>query len=347
MVAGSTIARATLHNIDEIRRKDVRVGDTVVVHKAGDVIPEVVGPVLSLRPADAALFEMPTHCPSCGSPIMHEGDEVAYRCVSIDCPAQASERLLHWVSRPVMDIEVVGEKLVTALLESGLVRDVADFYSLTVEQVAALPTGRVYASKSKDHEKGDPVLVGLTTAQKAVANIQASREKPFSRVLFGLGMRHVGKTVAEALADAFGSLSALATASVDDIAYVDGVGPQIAQSVHDFLRVPDNLAVIERLRQAGVQLEGTSRKLKPQTLAGLTFVLTGTLERRTREQAGEELKAYGAKVSGSVSKKTSYVVAGEAAGSKLTRARELGVPVLDENALDEILSGGIIPAVLG
>ena len=347
VVAGSTIARATLHNIDEIRRKDVRVGDTVVVHKAGDVIPEVVGPVLSLRPADAALFEMPTHCPSCGSPIMHEGDEVAYRCVSIDCPAQASERLLHWVSRPVMDIEVVGEKLVTALLESGLVRDVADFYSLTVEQVAALPTGRVYASKSKDHEKGDPVLVGLTTAQKAVANIQASREKPFSRVLFGLGMRHVGKTVAETLADAFGSLSALATASVDDIAYVDGVGPQIAQSVHDFLRVPDNLAVIERLRQAGVQLEGASRKLKPQTLAGLTFVLTGTLERRTREQAGEELKAYGAKVSGSVSKKTSYVVAGEAAGSKLTRARELGVPVLDENALDEILSGGIIPAVLG
>ena len=347
VVAGSTIARATLHNIDEIRRKDVRVGDTVVVHKAGDVIPEVVGPVLSLRPADAALFEMPTHCPSCGSPVMHEGDEVAYRCVSIDCPAQASERLLHWVSRPVMDIEVVGEKLVTALLESGLVRDVADFYSLTVEQVAALPTGRVYASKSKDHEKGDPVLVGLTTAQKAVANIQASREKPFSRVLFGLGMRYVGKTVAEALADAFGSLSALATASVDDIACVDGVGPQIAQSVHDFLRVPDNLAVIERLRQAGVQLEGASRKLKPQTLAGLTFVLTGTLERRTREQAGEELKAYGAKVSGSVSKKTSYVVAGEAAGSKLTRARELGVPVLDENALDEILSGGIIPAVLG
>lgn len=347
VVAGSTIARATLHNIDEIRRKDVRVGDTVVVHKAGDVIPEVVGPVLSLRPADAALFEMPTHCPSCGSPVMHEGDEVAYRCVSIDCPAQASERLLHWVSRPVMDIEVVGEKLVTALLESGLVRDVADFYSLTVEQVAALPTGRVYASKSKDHEKGDPVLVGLTTAQKAVANIQASREKPFSRVLFGLGMRHVGKTVAEALADVFGSLSALATASVDDIACVDGVGPQIAQSVHDFLRVPDNLAVIERLRQAGVQLEGASRKLKPQTLAGLTFVLTGTLERRTREQAGEELKAYGAKVSGSVSKKTSYVVAGEAAGSKLTRARELGVPVLDENALDEILSGGIIPAVLG
>ena len=347
VVAGSTIARATLHNIDEIRRKDVRVGDTVVVHKAGDVIPEVVGPVLSLRPADAALFEMPTHCPSCGSPVMHEGDEVAYRCVSIDCPAQASERLLHWVSRPVMDIEVVGEKLVSALLESGLVRDVADFYSLTVEQVAALPTGRVYASKSKDHEKGDPVLVGLTTAQKAVANIQASREKPFSRVLFGLGMRHVGKTVAEALADAFGSLTALATASVDDIACVDGVGPQIAQSVHDFLRVPDNLAVIERLRQAGVQLEGASRKLKPQTLAGLTFVLTGTLERRTREQAGEELKAYGAKVSGSVSKKTSYVVAGEAAGSKLTRARELGVPVLDENALDEILSGGIIPAVLG
>ncbi len=347
VVAGSTIARATLHNIDEIRRKDVRVGDTVVVHKAGDVIPEVVGPVLSLRPADAALFEMPRSCPSCGSPVLHEEGEVAWRCVSIDCPAQASERLLHWVSRPVMDIEVVGEKLVAALLEAGLVKDVADFYSLTVDQLAELPTGRFYARAGKGHAAGDPIPVGLTTAQKAVANIQASRAKPYERALFGLGIRHVGKTVAELLAREFPSIEALAGADVERISQVEGVGPQIAQSVYDFLRVPDNMAVIERLRQAGVCFEGTQRQTRPQTLSGLTFVLTGTLEHRTREEATEALKELGAKVSGSVSKKTSYVVAGAAAGSKLTRAQELGVPVLDEDALDEILLSGNIGPDLG
>ena len=345
VVAGSTIARATLHNVDEIHRKDVRVGDTVVVHKAGDVIPEVVGPVLSLRPADAAPFEMPAHCPSCGSAVVHEDGEVAYRCVSIDCPAQASERLMHWVSRPVMDIELVGEKLVAALLDAGLVRDAADFYGLTVEQVASLPTGRTYTTTSKGHAAGDPVLVGTTTAEKAVANIQASRAKPFSRVLFGLGIRHVGKTVAEALAHAFGSLSALAAASVEQIASVDGVGPEIAQSVHDFLRIPENLAVVERLRAAGVRLEEeVPAQARPQNLAGLTFVLTGALERWTREEAGELLKELGAKVSGSVSKKTSYVVAGEAAGSKLAKARELGVAVLGEDDLAQILESGMPPA---
>ncbi len=347
VVAGSTIARATLHNIDEIRRKDVRVGDTVIVHKAGDVIPEVVGPVLSLRPAQAPLFEMPRTCPSCGSPVLHEEGEVAWRCVSIDCPAQASERLLHWVSRPVMDIEVVGEKMVAALLEAGLVRDVADFYDLTVDQLASLPTGRFYARAGKGHEAGDPIPVGLTTAQKAVANIQASRAKPYERALFGLGIRHVGKTVAELLVREFPSIDALARASVEDISQIEGIGPQIAQSVHDFLRVPDNLAVIDRLRKAGVCFEGAQRSEKPQTLAGLTFVLTGTLARHTREEATQALKEYGAKVSGSVSKKTSYVVAGEAAGSKLERARELGVPVLDEDALDEILLSGNIAPDLG
>lgn len=345
VVAGSTIARATLHNVDEIHRKDVRVGDTIVVHKAGDVIPEVVGPVLALRPAETETYRMPERCPSCGALVVHEEGEVAYRCVSIDCPAQASERLLHWVGRPVMDIEVVGEKLVAAMLDAGLVRDVADFYELTVDQVAALPTGRFYATTTKDHAAGDPVLVGTTTAEKAVANIQASRSKPFARVLFGLGIRHVGKTVAEALADAFGSIEALATAEPENIALVEGVGPQIAQSVHDFLHVPDNLAVIERLRAAGVQMsQQRVAQDRPQTLEGLTFVLTGTLQRWTREEAGEALKALGAKVSGSVSKKTSYVVAGEAAGSKLTKAHELGVAVLDEEGLAAILETGMPPA---
>ena len=345
VVAGSTIARATLHNEDEIRRKDVRVGDTVVVHKAGDVIPEVVGPVLAKRPANAVPFSMPLTCPSCGSPVMHEEGEVAYRCLSIDCAAQASERLLHWVSRPVMDIEVVGERLVGALLEAGLVRDPADFYGLTVDQVATLPTGRTYTTSGKGHQAGDPISVGRTTAEKVVANIAGSRSKPFARALFGLGIRHVGKTVAENLARSFGSIDALAAAEVDQIAFVDGVGPEIAESVHDFLRVPDNLEVIERLRAAGVQLEEASGTvLQPQTLAGLTFVLTGTLERWTREEAGEALKALGAKVAGSVSKKTSYVVAGAAAGSKLEKARALGVPVLDEDQLARVLQTGEAPS---
>lgn len=345
VVAGSTIARATLHNVDEVHRKDVRVGDTIVVHKAGDVIPEVVGPVLTLRPDGAEPFQMPARCPSCGAAVVHEEGEVAYRCVSIECPAQASERLLHWVSRPVMDIEAVGEKLVAALLEAGLVRDVADFYELTVDQVASLPTGRTYATSSKGHDAGDAVLVGATMAQKAVANIQDSRAKPFARVLFGLGMRHVGKTVAEALAHAFGSIEALAAAEPEQISSVEGVGPQIAQSVHDFLRVPDNLAVIERLRAAGVNMrEEEPAAGRAQTLAGLTFVLTGTLQRWTREEAGEQLKALGAKVAGSVSKKTSYVVAGEAAGSKLAKALELGIEVLSEDDLAQILATGLPPA---
>ena len=367
VVAGSTIARATLHNIDEIRRKDVRVGDTIVVHKAGDVIPEVVGPVLDLRPDDAVPFEMPEVCPSCGSPVVREGEEVAYRCVSIDCPAQAAERLLHWVSRPVMDIELVGEKLVAAMLEAGEVHDVSDFYGLTVEQVAALPTGRVYEKDVVGHRAGDPILrngkptgrtykdtvesrrageqatVGRTIAEKVVANIQASRTKPFARVLFGLGIRHVGKTVAETLAKRFGSIQALRAATPEQIAEVDGVGPEIAESVTDFLRVPENLAVIERLRGVGVQFEQDVAPTRPQSLAGLTFVLTGTLTRWSRDEAGSALKELGAKVSGSVSKKTSYVVAGEAAGSKLTKAVELGVTVLGEDDLARILETGEAP----
>lgn len=345
VVAGSTISRATLHNEDEIRRKDVRVGDTVVVHKAGDVIPEVVGPVLAKRPVDAVPFSMPETCPSCGSPVVHEEGEVAYRCLSIDCPAQASERLLHWVSRPVMDIEVVGERLVQALIEAGLVRDAADFYALTQDQVAALPTGRTYSTTTKTHSAGDPITVGATTAKKVIDNIRGSLAKPFSRVLFGLGIRHVGKTVAESLARAFGSIDALAAAEIDQIAFVDGIGPEIAQSVYDFLRVPDNLAGIERLRATGVQLrEAATNPGLPQTLAGLTFVLTGTLTHWTREEAGEALAQLGAKVSGSVSKKTSYVVAGESAGSKLEKARTLGVPVLDEDQLAHILETGEPPS---
>ena len=345
-VAGSTIARATLHNLDEIRRKNVREGDTIIVHKAGDVIPEVVGPVLSLRPADAVEFQMPTTCPSCGSPVIQEEGEVAFRCVSIDCPAQAVERLIHWGSRKAMDIDGLGDELINRMVEEGVLSDVADFYDkLTEETLANMPTGRVYDTDTADHLSGDSIPVGHTIAKKVMAKVEESKTRGLGRVLFGIGMRHVGANVAELLAQEFGSIQALATAPVEKIAEIPGIGPKIAESVHEFFSIPENVAVIERLRQAGVVLEEEkSENELPQTLAGLTFVLTGTLEHFTRDEAGAQLKAMGAKVSGSVSKKTSFVVAGEAAGSKLTKAESLGVPVLDETALQQILETGQVPA---
>ncbi|WP_293843738.1 NAD-dependent DNA ligase LigA [uncultured Parolsenella sp.] len=337
-VAGSTIARATLHNIDEIRRKNVRVGDTIVVHKAGDVIPEVVGPVLELRPADAPEFHMPTTCPSCGSPVIREEGEVAYRCVSIDCPAQAHERLCHWVGRKAMDIDGLGDELIGKLVAAGMVSDVADFYDrLSEAALAACPTGRVSVA-------GDDILVGKTIAAKVMTQVEESRGRGLARVLFGLGIRHVGEQVARSLAKEFSSLTSLMSADEERIAAVEGVGPKIAHSVREFLSVEENAAVLERLREAGVVLEEEQTgEAVPQTLAGLTFVLTGTLERHTRDEAKAALQAFGAKVSGSVSKKTSYVVAGAAAGSKLAKAEQLGVPVLDEEALDHILETGEAP----
>ncbi|MCI2160262.1 MAG: NAD-dependent DNA ligase LigA, partial [Olsenella sp.] len=344
-VAGSTIARATLHNIDEIRRKNVRVGDTIVVRKAGDVIPEVVGPVLGLRPADSKEFQMPTRCPSCGSPVVREEGEVAYRCVSIDCPAQAVERLIHWGSRNAMDIDGLGDELVGRLVESGVLTDVADYYDkLTVDALAATPTGRAYETSTKDHTEGEDILVGRTIAEKVMAQVEESRSRGLARVLFGLGIRHVGANVATVLARHFGSLQALMAASEEDIAAIDGIGPKIAASVREFFSVPENVRVLERLRDAGVVLEEeVAEPERPQTLAGLTFVLTGTLEHFTRDEAGAQLKALGAKVSGSVSKRTSFVVAGASAGSKLTKAQALGVPVLDEAALERILETGETP----
>ena len=359
-VAGSTIARATLHNLDEIRRKDVRVGDTIIVHKAGDVIPEVVGPVLDKRPADAVEWDMPEACPACGSPVVHEGDEVAYRCVSLDCPAQLKERLIHWVSRGCMDVDGLGDELIDKMIEAGLLRDVADFYTLDADSIAALDTGRTYAKddKKKGVAAGDPIKVGHTIAGKVMDELVRSKAQPLSRVLFALGIRHVGKSVAEVLAQRFLTVDALAAASEEDIAACEGIGPKIAASVREFLSVPENLEVLQRLREAGLALEenlgaavaqaaqetGVDADLAAgQPLDGLTFVLTGTLVNRTRDEAGAALKLLGAKVSGSVSKKTSYLVAGPKAGSKLTKAESLGVPVLDEEALERILATGEVP----
>ena len=273
VVAGSTVARATLHNEDEVQRKDVRVGDTVIVRKAGDVIPEVLGPVLALRPADAVQWEMPRTCPSCGSPVIREEGEVDFRCISIDCPAQALERLLHWASRGAMDIDGMGEEIVSRLVESGRLSDVADYYTLDEVELSLLDMGRV----NKD---GEPIRLGSTVAKKLVAAIDESRTRPFARALFGLGIRHVGKTIAELLAAAYPSIEALMEASEEDLAVIDGVGPKIARSAYLFLRTPDNAAVIERLRSHGVALADEAAdagEQLPQTLAGLTFVLTGSL----------------------------------------------------------------------
>lgn len=345
VVAGSTIARATLHNIDEIRRKNVREGDTITVHKAGDVIPEVVGPVLEKRPADSKPFEMPATCPSCGSPVIKEEGEVAYRCVSIDCPAQAVERLIHWSSRKAMDIDGLGDELVNRLVENGILSDVADFYdALTVRDIAELPTGRLYETDTDGHLSGDSIPVGMTIAEKIMVQVQESKQRGLGRVLFGIGIRHVGANMAALLAQNFHSIQALQLATEEEMAQIDGVGPKIVESIKEFFSIPENIAVLERLRAAGVVMEEAAVSSdKPRTLEGLTFVLTGALERHTRDEAGSLLKAMGAKVSSSVSKKTSFVIAGAAAGSKLTKAEALGVSVLSEADLDRILETGEPP----
>ena len=352
LVAGSTIARATLHNLDEVTRRDVRVGDTIIVHKAGDVIPEVVGPVLEGAMAEEHAarprWQMPRVCPSCGSSVVQEDGEVAFRCVSIDCPAQAKERLVHWVSRKAMDIDGLGEELIVKLISGGLVRDVADFYDrLTCDMIAKLDTGRYYKTSTGAHNEGDPILVGSTVATKIYAQIEASKQAGLARVLFGLGIRHVGQNVAGLIAAYAGSLSLLMAAQPTEIASIDGVGPKIAESVHKFLSIEQNRTVITRLAAAGVRLsEREDAAPTAQTLHGYTFVLTGTLDGMARTDAADALRALGAKVSGSVSKKTSFVIAGENAGSKLDRAHELGVCVIGKAELDEILRQGALPEAL-
>lgn len=341
VVAGSTVARATLHNLDEVHRKDVRIGDTVIVRKAGDVIPEVLGAVESLRPDGAQAWGMPSVCPSCQSPVIREEGEVAFRCISIDCPAQAQERLLHWASRGALDIDGMGEEIVSRLVKAGRLTDVADYYSLDEAELASLDMGRV-------NKEGEAIRLGHTVARKLVDAIAASKSRSFARVLFGIGVRHVGKTTAEAIAATYPSMDALSAASEEQLSQIEGVGPKIARSLWVFLRTPDNRAVIERLRAAGVCMADAASAPGdevPQTLAGLTFVLTGSLVESglTRDEASARLRAMGAKVSGSVSKKTSFVVAGEAAGSKYDKAVALGVPVLTEQQLLAIYETGRVP----
>ncbi|MBN1192853.1 MAG: NAD-dependent DNA ligase LigA [Coriobacteriia bacterium] len=337
LVAGSTIARATLHNEDEIRRKGVLIGDTIIVRKAGDVIPEVVGPVERLRDGSEREWCMRAECPSCGSAVWREEGEVVPRCTNAGCPAQRLERLGHWAARGALDIEGMGPEIIGRLVEQGLLHDVADYYALTFEQLAAVDLGRT----KKD---GSPVLLGETVAEKLLASIESSKTRQLSRVLFGLGIRHVGATVAEALAGAFGSLDALLVAPEDELARVEQVGPKIAESVRAFADNHENIAIVRRLQSAGVStIEERKSPEREQTLEGTTWVLTGSLEGLTRDAATAALKALGARVSGSVSKKTTYVVAGADPGSKYDAAIELGVRVLSEAELSEALQSGVVP----
>jgi DNA ligase (NAD+) len=337
-VAGSVVARATLHNSDEIERKNIRVGDTVVVRKAGDVIPEVLGPILSLRPADSHPWKMPATCPSCGSAVVRAEGEAQHRCVSLDCPAQAKERLIHWASRNALDIEGMGEEIIGRLLACGKVADVADYYQLTESDLASLDMQRT----AKD---GSRIVLGQTVAHKLIAALEESKTRSFARVVFGLGIRHVGKTTAEILVQKYPSLEALTNASVEDLSAISGIGQVIAESVASFFANENNQAVLARLRSYGFVLEQEVEEAGESPLDGLTFVLTGTLIESglTRDEAGEKLKALGAKVSGSVSKKTSFVICGESAGSKRTKAESLGVPILTERAFLRILDAGALP----
>lgn len=324
-VGGSTVARATLHNEDEVARKDIREGDTVVVRKAGDVIPQVMAPVLARRPDGSAPWTFPATCSECGGPLVRLEGEADRYCVNLECPAQRVQRILHFASRGAMDIEGLGEKLVVQLCQRELVKDAADIYSLSKATFLDLER---FADKSADN---------------LVAAIEASKSRPLAKVLVGMGIRHVGPTAAVALAAELGHMDHIAGASVEDLVAVEGIGPIIAESVQSFFAEERNREVVEKLRAAGVNLEGPKRAAPAgegaPPLAGLTLVLTGTLPGMTRDEAQAAIEAAGGKVSGSVSKKTAYVVAGESPGSKLDKARSLGVAVLDEDGLRALLEG--------
>ncbi len=322
-VGGVTVTNATLHNEDEIRRKDVRIGDTVIVRRAGDVIPEVAGVVLARRPADARLFVMPAACPVCGSHVTREADEAAWRCTGgLFCPAQRKQALLHFAGRRAMNIDGLGDKLVDQLVDAHLVSTPADLYKLGMSGITSLPR------------------MGEKSALNLLDAIDNSRHTTLSRFIFALGIRNVGEATAKDLARHFGSLNNLLAADAARLQQVPDVGPVVAQSMTDFFAEAHNREVIEQLRAAGVhwdEHEPQPEKIRPYT--GKTFVLTGTLATLSRQQAQAALEALGARVSGSVSKKTDYVVAGAESGSKLVRAQELGVTVLNENEFLLLIGG--------
>ena len=323
-VGGVTVTNATLHNEDEARRKDVRVGDTVVVRRAGDVIPEVVSMLPEKRLPDASLFTMPAQCPVCGSAAVREEGEADHRCSGgLFCSAQRKQAILHFAQRRAVEVEGLGDKLVDQLVDSGIIRTLPDLYRLGLTSLAALDR---MADKS---------------AQNIVDALQASKQTTLPRFLFGLGIRHVGEATAKALARHFGSLDAIMDAPMERLLEVSDVGPVVAQSIHTFFEQAHNREVVAQLRACGLQWEeGAPAERKPTPLSGKTLVITGTLPTLSRDEAKDLIEGAGGKVAGSVSKKTHYLLAGLEAGSKLDKARELGVAVIDENGLKELLNGG-------
>jgi len=331
-VSGSTVDRATLHNADEIKRKGVLIGDMVILRKAGDVIPEVLGPVADLRTGTEREFEFPTACPACGTALTREEDEVDWRCPNTrSCPAQLRERLFHLAGRGAFDIEVLGYEAVGALLDCGLVADEGDVFALTAERLETCPFFVVKQGTLS------------ANAARLLANLAEARTRPLWRILVALSIRHVGPTAARALATEFGSVEAIEAASVDALAAVDGVGPTIAASARDWFTVDWHRVIISKWRAAGVQLEDQGfdpTRAAARLLAGVSVVITGSLAEFSRDEAGEAVRQAGGKVTSSVSKKTDFVVAGENAGSKYDKAVELGVPILDEPAFRLLLTEG-------
>ena len=321
-ISGTTVQMATLHNEQEVARRDVRPGDLVIVEKGGEIIPKVIGPVLSERPPNLATWQMPTACPSCGSQLVKPIEEVVWRCENASCPARLRRGLLHFASRRAMNIEGLGESLSDQLVSSGFVKDYADLYSLTVERLITLER------------------MGKKSAGNLVAEIDASRKREIWRLLHAIGIRHVGEGGAQALAAAFGSIPAIRQAPVEMLETVSDVGPVVARSVRSFFDEPSNADLMDRLAAAGVQMVDEARAQRtsgPPPLAGKTYVITGTLESMSREAAAETLQALGAKVSSSVSKKTTGIIVGAEPGSKLEKARAAGVPELDEAAFRDLI----------
>jgi DNA ligase (NAD+) len=320
-VGGVTVSSATLHNADEIERKGVLIGDMVVIRRAGEVIPEVVAPVPSLRTGTERKFVMPTTCPACHGPISRSEDEAVARCLNVQCPAQAFGRIVHFASRGAMDIVHLGERTAAELLERDLVSDVADVFTLTADDVAKIPLFKDKAT------------------QNLLDAIAAAKDRPIDRLIFGFGIRHVGATAARSLADAFGSIDKIASASVEELAAVPGVGQVIAESVREYFDRAETSDLLSRLRKAGVRMS-EQRAKKGGQLAGKQLVITGTLEAFSREEAKERIEALGGKVTSSLSRRTDYLVVGESPGSKLEKANKLGVAQLDEAAFKKLLSSG-------
>ena len=344
-VAGSTVARATLHNAWEVARKGVLIGDTVVLRKAGDVIPEVLGPVVELRDGSERPFVMPTHCPVCGTMLRPEKEsDKDIRCPnSRSCPAQLTERLFGLASRQGFDIEALGWEGARALLASGVIDNEARVFELTADDLVRVPQ---YTRAARKSDPADQVADGRVLSapgRRLLANLQTAKQQPLWRVLVSLSIRHVGPTAARALAERFGSMAAIRRASLEELSSTEGVGQVIAESIQEWFTEAWHVEVVERWAAAGVRMADEQRVASgglPQTLTGLSVVVTGSLAGYTRDEAQEAVVAHGGRAAGSVSKKTDYVVVGENAGSKATKAQELGLQILDEAGFERLLAGG-------